>query len=194
MHVTSSSGNVLSLDSIKQMDLDEQEIRDASHSRQDLIVSWTTSPGIIEAALDDAESNLSIQELTSWRQLINEVIDEDVECELSADDQLLSAATYASSALLNKDLDITPICDYLAEDTGDAIPQASSMLWVLEVDPDIDSNLREVKSNELRNVIQSLSQEDGLTYEVVSLDLISYDLDQGTFDNLALLIVLAFSS
>ena len=192
VHVTSSSGNVLSLDSIKQMDLDEQEIRDASHSRQDLIVSWTTSPGIIEAALDDAESNLSIQELTSWRQLINEVIDEDVECELSADDQLLSAATYASSALLNKDLDITPICDYLAEDTGDAIPQASSMLWVLEVDPDLDSNLREVKSNELRNVIQSLSQEDGLTYEVVSLDLISYDLDQGTFDNLALLIVLAF--
>ena len=32
--------------------------------RQDLIVSWTTGPGIIEAALEDAESNLSIQEIS----------------------------------------------------------------------------------------------------------------------------------
>tara|TARA_Y100001954_G_scaffold138083_2_gene147217 strand:+ start:7545 stop:10082 length:2538 start_codon:yes stop_codon:yes gene_type:complete len=192
VHITSSSGNVLTIENLQQMDLDEEIIRNESQARQDLIVSWTTGPGIIEAALEDAESNLSIQEISTWTQLVDEVVDDDIECELTSDDRLLSAATYASSALLNQDLDVNPICEYLAEGQGDSVPTASSLLWVLEVDPDLDSNLREVKSNELRDEIESLSREDGLSYRVVSLDLISHDIDEGTFDNLTLLIIIAF--
>ena len=66
MHIT-SSGNVLSIENLKQMDFDEEVIRNESHARQDLIVSWTTGPGIIEAALEDAGSNLSIQEISMDR-------------------------------------------------------------------------------------------------------------------------------
>ena len=50
----------------------------------------------------------SLKELS----IIDLIIDEDVECRLTSDDQFLSAATYASSALLHKDLDINPTCDY----------------------------------------------------------------------------------
>lgn len=123
--------------------------------------------------------------------MIDLILEDDVECRLTSDDQLLSAATYASSALLNQDLDISPTCSYLESGTGDGTPTASSTLWVLEIDPNMDVQFRKVFQDQMRDEFAKLSEESELTYGVVSLDLISHDIDKGTFDNLATLILLA---
>jgi len=123
--------------------------------------------------------------------MIDLILEDDAECRLTADDQLLSAATYASSALLNKDLDISPTCSYLESGTGDGTPTSSSTLWVLEIDPDMQNQYRKKFQDQMRDEFANLSENSQLTYGVVSLDLISHDIDRGTFDNLATLIMLA---
>ena len=84
--------------------------------------------------------------------VIDALFDDNETCGLSADDQLLSAATYASSALLHNDLDYEPVCVYLDDGTGTAAPTASSTLWVLEIDPDLDETPRRMLQDQLRYV------------------------------------------
>ena len=127
----------------------------------------------------------------TWNELIDLIAADDVECRLTSDDQFLSAATYASSALLNKDLDINPTCDYLSSGEGDGAPLASSTLWVLEIDPELSEDERKEIQVEIRNLLTDISAESSLDYGVVSLDLLSNDIDSRTLDNVALLVGLA---
>ena len=60
-----------------------------------------------QTALDESESNRT-RNYWKLEQLVDLIIDDDIECRLTSDDQFLSAATYASS-LLNKDLDINQL-------------------------------------------------------------------------------------
>ena len=62
---------------------------------------------------------------------------------------------------------------------------------MLEIDPEMPEEERKVIQDQLRVEFRTLSEDSGLQYGVASLDLISFDIDQGTFDNLALLVVLA---
>ena len=62
---------------------------------------------------------------------------------------------------------------------------ASSTLWILEIDPNLSNSERKIKQDELRQEFEKLSSNSGLNYGVASLDLISHDIDEGTFDNLA---------
>ena len=184
-------GNVLSFENILLMQQHLVEIEQISMADGDSVVVWTTTPSILQLALDEESNGTNLTQLASWNQLLDEIVDEDIECRLTNDDQFLSAATYASSALLNTDLDFTPTCDYLSDGTGDGTPVASSTLWVLEIDPDISEEKRKEVQVELRNKFSELSDDSELDYGVVSLDLLSHDIDSGTFDNLALLVVLA---
>ena len=68
---------------------------------------------------------------------------------------------------------------------------ASSTLWILEIDPNLSNSERKIKQDELRQEFEKLSSSSDLNYGVASLDLISHDIDEGTFDNLATLILLA---
>ena len=49
---------------------------------------------------------------------------------------------------------------------------------------------REVQNN-IRIALSEISTSSNMTYAAASLDLMSYDIDKGTFDNLALLIIFA---
>ena len=184
-------GNVLTFENILLMQQHLLEIEQISESQNNSIVVWTTTPNILQLALDAESNGTNLTQLSSWNQLLDEIVDEDVECRLTNDDQFLSAATYASSALLNTDLDFSSTCDYLSDSTGDGTPVASSTLWVLEIDPDLNENDRKEVQVELRQKFNQLSKDSELDYGVVSLDLLSHDIDSGTFDNLALLVVLA---
>ncbi|MCH2435870.1 MAG: MMPL family transporter, partial [Candidatus Poseidoniaceae archaeon] len=61
----------------------------------------------------------------------------------------------------------------------------------MEIDPDLPSEERKDKQDQLRDIFQKLSADSDLNYGVASLELISHDIDEGTFDNLATLIFLA---
>ncbi len=191
VHVTSDDGgNILSLENLQLMAQHLEQLQNSTIV-DDKIPVWTAAPSIVQISLDEEANGTKLADIESWNQMIDLILEDDVECRLTSDDQLLSAATYASSALLNQDLDISPTCSYLESGTGDGTPTASSTLWVLEVDPNMDTQYRKIFQDQMRDEFAILSEESELTYGVISLDLISHDIDKGTFDNLATLILLA---
>ena len=192
VEVTADNGSsVLSIEHLHLMAEHLAIIEEASEERSNVITVWTTAPGIVQLSLDEEADGMPLANVTSWEHLLELIFEENTTCTLTSDDQLLSAATYASSALLNKDLSIDSTCAYLENGNGSAAPTASSTLWVLEVDPNMDEKTRKVLQDQLRNEFSTLSDDSSLDYGVVSLDLISYDIDEGTFENLALLVVIA---
>jgi predicted RND superfamily exporter protein len=193
VHVTADDGsNVLALEALKTMSEDLAHFQNESEKRQDFVTVWTTAPGILQLALDEEADGRSLASLNDWPEVLSLVFDDNETCGLTADDQLLSAATYASAALLHKDLDYDPVCDYLDDGSGTGIPSASSTLWVLEVDPDLEESVRRTLQHQLRGVFDERSEASALQYEVISNDLLAHDIDEGTFDNLLVLVGLAF--
>jgi len=192
VHVTAKdNSNILSIEHLQTMNDHLAHMKNESSKRQDAVAVWTAAPGIVQLALDEEANGTSLNSIQSWGEILDLLFDEDAVCSLTADDQLLSAARYASSALLHSDLNIDSSCEYLKNGTGDAAPTASSTLWVLEIDPDFDEEKRKIIQDQFRTEFAQLSASSDLNYGVASLDLISYDIDQGTFDNLALLVILA---
>lgn len=192
IHVTVDNGsNVLSMESLQAMQADLQVFENESVKRQNLVHVWTTAPGILQLSLDEEGNGERISELNDWTEILEILFDENETCGLTADDQLLSAATYASSALLHNDLSIDPACEYLENGVGDGSPTASSTLWVLEIDPEMDENQRKELQDEMRDVFTQQSKDSIMDYKAISNDLLAHDIDEGTFDNLILLIALA---
>ena len=192
VHVTADDGsNILSIEHLQAMNDHLVHMQNESSMRQDAVAVWTTAPGIVQLALDEEANGTTLDSVQSWSEILDILFEEDTVCSLTADDQLLSAARYASSALLHSDLNIDSSCTYLKNGTGDAAPTATSTLWVLEIDPDLDEETRKIIQDQFRTEFALLSESSELNYGVASLDLISYDIDQGTFDNLALLVILA---
>lgn len=192
VEVKSDDGsNILSIDNIRLMDAHLSIIKNASANRSDMISVWTTAPGIVQLSLDEEANGTLLSDVDSWEEMLDLIFEANTTCTMTSDDQLLSAATYASSALLNKDLSIDSTCSYLKTGNGSAAPSASTTLWVLEVDPNMDEKTRKVLQDQMRDEFATLSADSSLHYGVVSLDLISYDIDEGTFENLTLLVVLA---
>ena len=185
------SGNVLEFSKILEMNQHLMELQNLSAETGDSIKVWTTTPGILQTALNEEANGTSLNSLQSWNEIIDLIVEDDIECRLTNDDQFLSTVAYASSALLNKDLDIDPTCDYLSSSEGDATPFASSNLWVLEVDPELSEEDRKEIQVEFRDFFADLSKESSLEYGVVSLDLLSKDIDSRPLDNLTLLVGLA---
>ena len=182
--------NILAMDNIQLMLEHYHQIINTSTTIESDVVVWTTTPTVLQTALDEEANGTLLSSVSDWNQLTELVIADDVECRLTSDDQFLSAATYASSALLNKDLDISSTCEYLATGEGDSTPFASSTLWVLEINPELSEEERKSVQIDLRNTFTELSKSS-LEYGVVSLDLLSSDIDDRTLDNVTLLVILA---
>ena len=182
--------NILAMDNIQLMLEHYHQIINTSTTIESDVVVWTTTPTVLQTALDEEANRTLLSSVSDWNQLTELVIADDVECRLTSDDQFLSAATYASSALLNKDLDISSTCEYLATGEGDSTPFASSTLWVLEINPELSEEERKSVQIDLRNTFRELSKSS-LEYGVVSLDLLSSDIDDRTLDNVTLLVILA---
>ncbi|MED6319627.1 MAG: MMPL family transporter, partial [Candidatus Thermoplasmatota archaeon] len=194
VHVTMDNlTNVLDLEALKAMQEDLTHFQTEADKRENMVHVWTTAPGILQLAIDEEGGGAPLASFATWSDVLDALFDDNETCGLTADDQLLSAATYASSALLHNDLDYEPVCEYLSDGTGTVAPTASSTLWVLEVDPDLDETPRRMLQNQLRDVFSDRSASSPLTYEVISNDLLAHDIDEGTFDNLLLLVLLAFA-
>ena len=194
VHVTADDGsNVLALEAIHAMEVDLEVFENESAKRQDVVRVWTTTPSILQTALDEEGGGARLNSIADWPTLLDLVFDNNETCSQTPDDQLLSAATYASSALLHRDFDEGAVCDYLETGTGSGVPVANSTLWVLEINPELEENVRRELQDQLRVVFKAQSEPSILTYELISNDLLAHDIDEGTFDNLLVLIMLAFS-
>ena len=193
IHVTKSNdGNVLSIDSLKDMKTDLETLQADERINLVAVDSWTTSPGMIQIALDEQSPDTTLSDYENWAQLVDAIVDDDTGCDdLNPDDALLSTVNFVGSALVNKNLDISATCNYLSSGEGDAVPTAASTAWVLEIDPEMEEDERREVQNDIRTVLTEISSSSNMTYASASLDLMSYDIDKGTFDNLALLIIFA---
>ena len=192
VHVEVDDGsNVLALEMLQAMSDDLAHFKEESEKRQDVVKVWTTAPGIAQLGLDEEANGTLLSDVEDWPSYLDLVFNDDETCGFGVDDQLLSAATYASAALLHKDLDFDPVCDYLGSGEGSGTPYASSTMWVLEVDPDLEESVRRELQDQLRGVFTERSTSSPLTYVVISNDLLAHDIDEGTFDNLMVLVLLA---
>ena len=192
VHVTrDNGGNVLSMDSLMEMDADLAALK--ADERVDLtaVVSWTTSPGMIQIALDEQSPGTSLADYPDWPSLIDAIVEDDTTCLINSQDALLSTVNFVGSALINKNLDLSNTCSYLENGEGDAVPTAASTAWVIEIDPELGEDERREIQHHIRLAFGDVGDSSELTYAVASLDLMSYDIDQGTFDNLTLLILFA---
>ncbi|DAC14790.1 MAG TPA: hypothetical protein D7H86_02355 [Candidatus Poseidoniales archaeon] len=173
------------------MALHLNEVQAMSQFSNQSVDSWITAPSIIQLALDEEANGEKVSDIDSWPSILDLTVDDDVTCTLSADDQLESAAAFASSSLLHKDLDISNICQYLEDGTGTGEPSASSTMWIVEINPDLSTEERQEIQRNLRDKLNELSSSSPLNYESASIDLISNDIDENAFDNLILLISIA---
>ena len=197
VHVTSTSsdGNALSIASLQQQQTDLEALREWASQNGHLIDGSMTAPEIIQRALDEETGDgLSLQDVTSWEQLINETVPEGTQCiDGAADEELVTLAGFAKDALLHRDLVFEETtCAWLDSNrsSGDATPFASSTLWVLYINPDLEDEVRQNMVNLLRLQLDQMEAADGsgLEYGVISNDLISHDINQGTLGNLVWLI------
>ncbi len=192
VHVTAKNdGNVLSLENLSIQLNHLRQVQEWGEANQDFIAANTSAPGIVQLALDEKADGMALENVSSWSGLVDLIIDDNITCTGEKDTQLESVAAFAQAGLLHRDFDPAPTCDYLAGHDVDPTPVARSTLWVIEVDTEVSDDLRQVKMDMLRQKFAELSQSSDLQYSVASLDLVSHDIDQGTFENLVTLIVIA---
>ena len=195
VHVTSDNGgNVLEMSKIHLMDQHLEQVQAESAKLDDVVLNWITAPSILQIALDEESEGKDLATVQSWDDMINSTIDdlESTDCPGDVSKQR-EVAKFILDGMLNSDFDGDDICLWIQTngESGSAEISASSTLWILEIDPELSSEERKTKQNELRDLFDKLSQESELNYGVASLDLISHDIDEGTFDNLTTLVFLA---
>ena len=194
VHVTrDDGGNVLDMDSLNLMNSHLSKVENESKSMQDIVVNWITAPSILQLALDEEANGTELSSVDSWEDMLDLVIDvNESDCPGDVSKQR-EVAQFILDGMLNEDFDGTEICLWIETDgqEGSPVVSASSTLWILEVDPNLSNSERKTKQNQHREVFEEISSDSDLNYGVASLDLISHDIDEGTFDNLATLILLA---
>ena len=186
-------GNVLSIDSLQQQQQDLNAIIQWSDENGHLISEYIAIPEIIQRGLDEASPGAELSEANSWGQLLNDTLDAGQSCMDGAnDDELLMLASFGREALLNEDLQFEQTtCRWLDENRsiGDPTPSASSNLWVFYIRADLDDVTRQEMVNLLRNEFNEAADQGSLNYGLISDDVLSYDINEGTTQNLVWLIV-----
>ena len=194
IHVTrDDGGNVLDLASIVEMDEDLAKVKNKSKAMQDFVVDYITAPSLLQIALDEEANGTVLSDVESWEEMIDLLIDvNETDCPGDVSKQR-EVAQFILDGMLNKNFDGTDICLWIQSngESGSPVLSADSTLWILQVDPEISNEERKSKQNQIRELFEDLSEESEMNYGVASLDLISHDIDEGTFDNLATLILLA---
>lgn len=194
VHVTADDGsNILDLSDVVLMNNHLEQVKSLSSDLDDAVLNYVTAPSILQLALDEEANGTNIEDVESWEEMLNLVIDvNETDCPGDVSKQR-EVAEFILDGMLNKDFDGDQICLWIETngEEGSAIVTATSTLWILEIDPSLSSDDRKSKQNEIRELFDKLSSESDLNYGVASLDLISHDIDEGTFDNLATLILLA---
>ena len=184
--------NVLSIESLVQQQSDLEEVLAWSESHGPVISEYIAIPDIIQRGLDETSPGAKLSEASSWEELLNDTLDEGQTCSDGAsNEELLMLASFGRDALLNKDLQFeSTTCMWLDSNrtSGDATPFASSNLWVLYIRPDLEDATRENMVNLLRQQFDTLGEEGNLTYGLISDDVLSHDINEGTIDNLVWLI------
>ncbi len=181
--------NVLEMQALQQLANDHTMIQSYSDENGFFIDSQINAAEVLQRFLEQRNHTGDLSEFNDWKEMLDAVLgDEECGDAIGSDERSIATAAFASSALLHKDLDYSPVCDWLESGEGNPTPTASSTLWLIEISGDIGSDDRQRHANHIRTM---LSGDSILEYGVISDDLISNDINESTLDNLVWLIFLA---
>ena len=177
------------LDAMKAMQ-DDAHFQDEAAKRENMVSVWTT-PWILQLALDEEGGGAALASFEDWSGVIDALFDDNETCGLTADDQLP-----------RQPLTPPPPC---CTTTSTTSPCAFTLTMVRARQhqplPRRCGCWRSTPTSTKRHdgcsktncvTFSERSSTSALTYEVISNDLLAHDIDEGTFDNLLLLVLLAF--
>ena len=193
VHVSSEDdGNVLRIEQLSGLLEDMETIN--SIVPEGSISSHINAADAIQRSIDertDDDSRISL--FDGWGELLSSILDEEEDCiEASADERGLATASFAASAMLHTDFEFEQVCEWLEDGSGSPTPTASSTLWVIELNGDLDRDGREEVAQQIRSHLNS-EGSIGLSYGVISDDLISSDINDKTLDEMIWLFVIAIA-
>jgi len=193
VHVSSEDdGNILRIEQLSGLLEDMETIN--SIVPEGSISSHINAADAIQRSIDertDDDSRISL--FDGWGELLSSILDEEEDCiEASADERGLATASFAASAMLHTDFEFEQVCEWLEDGSGSPTPTASSTLWVIELNGDLDRDGREEVAQQIRSHLNS-EGSIGLSYGVISDDLISSDINDKTLDEMIWLFVIAIA-
>jgi predicted RND superfamily exporter protein len=181
--------NVLEMKALQRLAEDHARIQAYSDDNGFFITSQINAAEVLQRFLEQRNYTGELSDFNDWKEMLDVVlVDEECGDAIGSDERSIATAAFATSALLNKDLDYEPVCDWLESGEGNPTPTASSTLWLIEISGDIDGDERQRHANEIRGMLHDAPL---LEYGVISDDLISNDINESTLDNLVWLILLA---
>ena len=193
VHVKSEdSGNILRIQQLSGLLNDMEAIN--SVAPEGSISSHINAADAIQRTIDErTDDDSRISGFADWGALLEVVLDEDEDCvEASGDERVLATASFAASAMLHTDFEFDQVCEWLEDGDGDPTPTASSTLWVIELNGTLDRDGREEVAQQIRTHLNS-EGSSGLSYGVISDDLISSDINDKTLDEMIWLFVISIA-
>ena len=193
VHVKSEdSGNILRIQQLSGLLNDMEAIN--SVVPEGSISSHINAADAIQRTIDErTDDDSRISGFADWGGLLEVVLDEDEDCvEASGDERVLATASFAASAMLHTDFEFDQVCEWLEDGDGDPTPTASSTLWVIELNGTLDRDGREEVAQQIRTHLNS-EGSSGLSYGVISDDLISSDINDKTLDEMIWLFVISIA-
>ena len=193
IHVSSEDGgNILRIEQLSGLLEDMETIN--SIVPEGSISSHINAADAIQRSIDertDDDSRISL--FDGWGELLSSILDEEEDCiEASTDERGLATASFAASAMLHTDFEFEQVCEWLEDGSGSPTPTASSTLWVIELNGDLDRDGREEVAQQIRSHLNS-EGSIGISYGVISDDLISSDINDKTLDEMIWLFVIAIA-
>jgi predicted RND superfamily exporter protein len=196
IHVSSDSGsdsNILSMSNLQIQEEVLANLLNRSEHGGNYIENTIAAPNIIQFAIDESDAvNTTLHDYSNWAELADALLDDDTICGDALDDErALSSGSFIQDSLLHHDLEFeNTFCEYLRDPNynGSAAPSATSTLWVLMIDPELDDLERQIYQSIIRDQLDASSDDTTLDFHSTSIDLMSHDINKGTLSELAMLV------
>lgn len=195
IEATQDGANILEIAALKQLQSDLETVNSFSSENGNFITSHINAAQILQVSLDERDNQQrNLSEFNNWEELLEAIVSDEECTDAIGEDRAIATASFARSVMLHSDFDYEPICNWLENGhQGDPTPSASSTMWIIEISGELSSDERLQRSVELRQILEENAGKEGsaLHYGVVSDDLVSYDINESTLDNLVWLLVLS---
>ena len=195
IEATQDGANILEIAALKQLQSDLETVNSFSSENGNFITSHINAAQILQVSLDERDNQQrNLSEFNNWEELLEAIVSDEECTDAIGEDRAIATASFARSVMLHSDFDYEPICNWLENGhQGDPTPSASSTMWIIEISGELSPDERLQRSVELRQILEENGGKEGsaLHYGVVSDDLVSYDINESTLDNLVWLLVLS---
>ena len=189
-------GNILSIESLLMQHNDYNKLLSSTPNNGTEIEGIIALSEIINLALHENDGGSNLSSVTDWNDLLERTVPEDLGIsEISSNEQILAYGNFVTSAIISNDLVSDGLESWIDDrnTTIDPTPSATSTLWIIDINSDLSPEQSKATQVELRNILNDISLDSNLTYSSISMDLISYDVDESTMKSFALLILLALT-